>query len=187
LPELAAKTIAPAAAPMARPRCLSSHSYYMQRRGTIATTRPVADASAPLAEMPPKMGVSFNNGGADEHPPMITNRLRKRLRARTPMDAHATFEHRLLTLREVADYLRLGPSTVYRLSRTMHLPAFKIGGTWRISIESLHQWLEQTERSGGSAMNANVSQPLGEVGERREGTGGHHAGVATSGYGRGSR
>jgi excisionase family DNA binding protein len=45
-----------------------------------------------------------------------------------------------LTVGEVADYLRVHPSTVYRLVRARQIKGFKIGGLWRFNpadLESL--------------------------------------------------
>lgn len=47
---------------------------------------------------------------------------------------------RVLTARQLADYLRVHPSTVYRLLRTNQLPAFRIGSDWRFNIETIDQW-----------------------------------------------
>jgi excisionase family DNA binding protein len=52
----------------------------------------------------------------------------------------------MLTVRELAHYLRLNPSTVYRLLRENKLPGFKIGESWRISLEDIEQW--QSEQTG---------------------------------------
>ena len=40
-------------------------------------------------------------------------------------------EGEILTLDEVAAYLKAGKRTVYRLAAEGKLPAFKLGGTWR--------------------------------------------------------
>ena len=37
----------------------------------------------------------------------------------------------ILTIDEVAAYLKAGKRTVYRLAASCKLPAFKLGGTWR--------------------------------------------------------
>jgi len=50
-----------------------------------------------------------------------------------------------MTLEEVADYLRVHPSTVYRMAKTQSLPAFKIGSDWRFNRESIDSWREQEE------------------------------------------
>ena len=47
---------------------------------------------------------------------------------------------KILTVVEVSDFLRLHPTTVYRLVRKGELPAFKIGGGWRISTKDLDLW-----------------------------------------------
>ncbi|HUY18903.1 MAG TPA: helix-turn-helix domain-containing protein [Candidatus Binataceae bacterium] len=47
---------------------------------------------------------------------------------------------RVLTVRELADYLRVHPSTVYRLLRTNQLPGFRIGSDWRFNVEVIDQW-----------------------------------------------
>jgi excisionase family DNA binding protein len=51
----------------------------------------------------------------------------------------------VLTVKEVADYLRVHPSTMYKLLRTRQVPAFKIGTDWRFNKELIDQWM--TERS----------------------------------------
>jgi excisionase family DNA binding protein len=47
----------------------------------------------------------------------------------------------VLTVREVADYLRVHPSTVYKLLRTRQVPAFRIGSDWRFNKEKIDQWM----------------------------------------------
>jgi len=43
----------------------------------------------------------------------------------------------ILTLTEVAAYLRVTKRTLYRLAQEGQLPAFKLGGTWRFRREEL--------------------------------------------------
>jgi excisionase family DNA binding protein len=50
-----------------------------------------------------------------------------------------------MTLDEVADYLRVHPSTVYRMAKNQTLPAFKIGSDWRFNRESIDSWRVQEE------------------------------------------
>jgi excisionase family DNA binding protein len=47
---------------------------------------------------------------------------------------------KILTIVEVSDFLRLHPTTVYRLVRKGQLPAFKIGGGWRVNTKDLDRW-----------------------------------------------
>ena len=46
----------------------------------------------------------------------------------------------ILTVREVAEYLRLGESTIYRLAQEGKIPGRKIGGTWRFSRQAIKNW-----------------------------------------------
>jgi len=46
----------------------------------------------------------------------------------------------VLNVKEVATYLRVHPSTIYKLLRTNKIPAFKIGADWRFNLDSIDQW-----------------------------------------------
>lgn len=50
-------------------------------------------------------------------------------------------EAAVMTVAEVAQFLRLAESTVYKLAQERKLPGRKIGGAWRFSREALEQWL----------------------------------------------
>ncbi|MBI1175333.1 MAG: helix-turn-helix domain-containing protein [Sideroxydans sp.] len=52
-------------------------------------------------------------------------------------------EGEILTLDEVAAYLKAGKRTVYRLAAEGKLPAFKLGGTWRFSRADIDSWIRQ--------------------------------------------
>jgi excisionase family DNA binding protein len=47
----------------------------------------------------------------------------------------------ILTIDEVATYLKAGKRTVYRLAASGQLPAFKLGGTWRFRRGELDRWI----------------------------------------------
>ena len=53
----------------------------------------------------------------------------------------ADAEDEILTLDEVAAYLKAGKRTVYRLAADKKIPAFKLGGTWRFRRGELDQWI----------------------------------------------
>jgi len=59
--------------------------------------------------------------------------------------------HRVLTVRELSDYLRVHPSTIYRLLRRNRLPAFRIGGAWRFNIEAVNQWIRKARYRGSQS------------------------------------
>ena len=48
----------------------------------------------------------------------------------------------VFTLEEVADYLKVHPSTVYRLVKKSQIPAFKIGSDWRFNSDSIQRWVK---------------------------------------------
>lgn len=47
----------------------------------------------------------------------------------------------ILTLDEVATYLKAGKKTVYRLAQQGQIPGFKLGGTWRFRRSELDSWI----------------------------------------------
>jgi len=47
----------------------------------------------------------------------------------------------ILTIDEVAAYLKASKRTVYRLAASGNLPAFKLGGTWRFRRGELDRWI----------------------------------------------
>lgn len=51
----------------------------------------------------------------------------------------------VLTLEEVARYLRVHPSTIYRLLKKKELPAFKVGSDWRFNLASIDHWRSAAE------------------------------------------
>ncbi len=51
---------------------------------------------------------------------------------------------RLITVRELAAYLRVHPTTVYRLLRQEKIPSFRVGSDWRFDREAIERWM--TER-----------------------------------------
>jgi excisionase family DNA binding protein len=53
----------------------------------------------------------------------------------------ATPDGDILTLDEVAAYLKAGKRTVYRLAASGEIPAFKLGGTWRFRRSELDRWI----------------------------------------------
>jgi len=55
---------------------------------------------------------------------------------------------KVLTVREVSDYLRVHPSTIYRLLRQRQLPAFRVGSDWRFNVEAIDRWRAAMEEGG---------------------------------------
>jgi excisionase family DNA binding protein len=51
----------------------------------------------------------------------------------------------VLTVADLCDYLKVHPSTIYRLLKTRQLPAFRIGSDWRFNVEEIERWLAERE------------------------------------------
>jgi excisionase family DNA binding protein len=49
----------------------------------------------------------------------------------------------ILTLYEVAAWLQVHPSSVYKLLKHRAIPAFKVGSDWRFHTGDLELWLEK--------------------------------------------
>ncbi len=53
----------------------------------------------------------------------------------------------ILTLKEVADYLKLAEKTAYRLAAEGKLPGFKVGGSWRFQREDILKWIDDSKNN----------------------------------------
>ena len=51
----------------------------------------------------------------------------------------------VLTLEDVAQFLHVHPSTVYRLLKNRSIPAFKVGSDWRFNQDSIERWIKERE------------------------------------------
>ena len=55
----------------------------------------------------------------------------------------------MLTVTEVADYLRVSETTVWRWCSTGRLPAFRVGRGWRVQRSELEQHIKAQKRKSG--------------------------------------
>lgn len=53
---------------------------------------------------------------------------------------------RIMTIEELAKYLRLHTSTVYRMVRLGQIPASKIGNQWRFRKDVIDSWISEQEK-----------------------------------------
>ncbi len=49
----------------------------------------------------------------------------------------------IMTIREVADYLKLTEKTAYRLVAEGKIPGFKVGGSWRFRRSEIEGWIDR--------------------------------------------
>ena len=59
---------------------------------------------------------------------------------------------RVMTVKELSDYLKVHPSTVYRQLKRGQPPAFKVGSDWRFNVESIDRW--RLEQDSFGALNS---------------------------------
>ena len=62
----------------------------------------------------------------------------------------------VLTVAELAAYLRVPKSTIYKLAQERRLPGLKVGRHWRFQRAAIDRWLQ--EQSGNST--AKVTQEI---------------------------
>ncbi len=61
-----------------------------------------------------------------------------------------SFDNEILTLEEVAAYLRLKPQTIYKWAQEKRIPAAKLGKEWRFRKSILDRWLDDQILGDGS-------------------------------------
>lgn len=54
----------------------------------------------------------------------------------------------ILTIKQVAEFLKVTERTIYRLAAAKKIPAFKVGGTWRFSRSDIDSWIKQQSMEG---------------------------------------
>jgi excisionase family DNA binding protein len=53
----------------------------------------------------------------------------------------------VMTVNEAAEYLRVHHSTIRRHIEAGKIPAFRVGGAWRLHKKSIDQWQKEQEMS----------------------------------------
>jgi len=77
------------------------------------------------------------------------------------MDRVELVKTRVLTVQEVSKYLRVHPSTIYRMLKKNQLPAFRVGSDWRFTVEAIDKWRAEAEAGA-------LGQPMDGETERQE-------------------
>jgi excisionase family DNA binding protein len=49
----------------------------------------------------------------------------------------------IMTVEELAKYLKTGVATIYKLAQEGKIPATKVGNQWRFRKEKIDEWLDQ--------------------------------------------
>jgi excisionase family DNA binding protein len=57
-----------------------------------------------------------------------------------PINDDMATQDEVFTIKELSDYLRVHPTTIYRLLRQGRLPGFRVGSNWRFNRAAIEQW-----------------------------------------------
>ncbi len=71
-------------------------------------------------------------------------------------------ENEILTIEEVATYLRLTPQTIYKWAQERKIPAVKLGKEWRFRRSIIDRWLDDqilSSASGFEHLNKEKVEP----------------------------
>ena len=56
----------------------------------------------------------------------------------------------ILTIKEVAEYLKIKEKTAYRLVAEGKIPGFKVGGSWRFRRSEIETWIDEQREGRGT-------------------------------------
>ncbi len=56
----------------------------------------------------------------------------------------------IMTIKEVASYLKLTEKTAYRLAADNKIPGFKVGASWRFRKSEIDKWISTQEQKSNS-------------------------------------
>lgn len=66
----------------------------------------------------------------------------------------------ILTLQEVASYLKVDERTVYRMLKSKEIPAFRVGSQWRFKKDAIDKWIEANNVSVNDSVNDKIEVPI---------------------------
>ena len=60
---------------------------------------------------------------------------------------------KIMTAKELSQFLKLSESTIYKLASNGEIPAFKIGDSWRFEMEEIQKLIRESKNKGGRMIN----------------------------------
>ena len=60
---------------------------------------------------------------------------------------------KILTAKELSQFLKLSESTIYKLASTGGIPGFKIGDSWRFELEEIQKMIRESKKQGVKLKN----------------------------------
>jgi excisionase family DNA binding protein len=52
-----------------------------------------------------------------------------------------------MTIRDVAEFLKVTEKTIYRMAADGRIPGFKVGGTWRFDKADIEKWIAENKNT----------------------------------------
>lgn len=53
----------------------------------------------------------------------------------------------IMTVKELADYLKIAEKTAYRFALEKKIPGFKVGAAWRFRRKEIDEWIMKQSKS----------------------------------------
>ena len=69
----------------------------------------------------------------------------------------------IVTVKELASFLKLTEATIYKLVSSGELPGFKIGDSWRFELEEIQKMIRDSKKKGRKQ-----GDPIEEKEERKK-------------------
>ncbi|MFH0887038.1 MAG: helix-turn-helix domain-containing protein [bacterium] len=63
----------------------------------------------------------------------------------------------VMTIKNVASYLKVNPATVYRMAQTGGIPGFKVRSEWRFRKDTLDSWIQAMEKGSEGSKKKTTS------------------------------
>lgn len=57
-----------------------------------------------------------------------------------------TTNSEIMTMKELADYLKIAEKTAYRFALEKKIPGFKVGNAWRFRKSEINEWIKEQEK-----------------------------------------
>lgn len=54
-----------------------------------------------------------------------------------------------LTLEQIAEYLQMSTSSIYKMAQAGKIPSYKVGRQWRFKKEEIDKWVEHNKFKRG--------------------------------------
>lgn len=65
------------------------------------------------------------------------------------MDGSPVSDNEIMTMKELAEYLKIAEKTAYRFAAEGKIPGFKVGKAWRFSKKEIELWIASQKPKRG--------------------------------------